>query len=91
MNKTCKVEFEIRRAKPLAFGMLRGPKDRSIPHLGLPGNPVSAMVAFEEFARPAILKMLGKIKLVGFDENDITLQGVKDGTVAGTIVQHPYQ
>ena len=31
-----------------------------VPHLGLPGNPVSAMVAFEQFARPAIHKMMGK-------------------------------
>jgi len=28
--------------------------------LGLPGNPVSSMVTFEQFARPAILKMMGK-------------------------------
>jgi molybdopterin molybdotransferase len=28
--------------------------------LGLPGNPASAMITFEQFARPAILKMLGK-------------------------------
>jgi len=28
--------------------------------LGLPGNPVSAMVSFYNFARPAILKMLGR-------------------------------
>ena len=54
----------MRPAKPLAWGMLKDGQDRRIPHLGLPGNPVSAMVAFEEFARPAILKMLGKIKLV---------------------------
>ncbi len=45
--------------KPLAFGVLRLGKKR-IPHLGLPGNPVSSMIAFEQFARPAILKMLGK-------------------------------
>ncbi len=31
----------------------------SVPVLGLPGNPVSVMVSFEMFARPAILKMLG--------------------------------
>jgi molybdopterin molybdotransferase len=30
--------------------------------LGMPGNPVSAMISFEIFARPAILKMLGKTK-----------------------------
>jgi len=44
----------MRPGKPLAFGAYRG-----IPYLGLPGNPVSAMVSFETFARPAILKMGG--------------------------------
>jgi len=39
---------------------LRGKKP--VPLLGLPGNPVSAMVSFEVFARPAILTMLGKTK-----------------------------
>ncbi|MFC1870517.1 gephyrin-like molybdotransferase Glp [Chloroflexota bacterium] len=45
----------MKPGKPLAFGMIKG-----IPHLGLPGNPVSSMVTFELFARPAILKMMGK-------------------------------
>ncbi len=49
----------MRPAKPLAFGSLRGPDGRSVPHLGLPGNPVSAMVAFEQFGRPALRVMLG--------------------------------
>jgi molybdopterin molybdotransferase len=31
-----------------------------VPILGLPGNPVSVMVSFEMFARPAIWKMLGR-------------------------------
>ncbi|MBM3926279.1 MAG: molybdopterin molybdotransferase MoeA [SAR202 cluster bacterium] len=53
----------MRPAKPLAWGSLRGPGGREVPHLGLPGNPVSAMVAFEMFARPAILKMQGKKRL----------------------------
>jgi len=53
----------MRPAKPLAFGRLIGSNGRQVPHLGLPGNPVSAMVAFESFARPAILKMLGKTRL----------------------------
>jgi len=44
----------IRPGAPLAFGLLRG-----IPWLGLPGNPVSTLVTFELFARPAIRKMLG--------------------------------
>jgi molybdopterin molybdotransferase len=52
----------MKPGKPLAFGLLSS-GDRRIPHLGLPGNPVSAMVSFEQFARPAILKMLGRRKL----------------------------
>ncbi len=54
----------MKPAKPLAFGVLSAPRAdgtvRRVPHLGLPGNPVSAMVAFETFGRPAILKMLGR-------------------------------
>lgn len=50
----------MRPAKPLAFGTLNGPGGRKVPHLGLPGNPVSAMVAFEQFGRPAIHLMMGR-------------------------------
>ena len=53
----------MRPAKPLAFGVLRGNDGRSVPHLGLPGNPVSAMVAFEQLGRPALLKMQGRKEL----------------------------
>ncbi len=53
----------MRPAKPLAFGLLRGPGGRPVPHLGLPGNPVSALVAFEELVRPALLKMMGRTRL----------------------------
>ena len=57
----------MRPAKPLAFGMLRGDPvngtGRPVPLMGLPGNPVSAMVAFEMFARPAIRTMLGRKRL----------------------------
>jgi len=53
----------MRPAKPLAWGILKGLRGKFVPHLGLPGNPVSALVAFEEFARPAILKMLGRTRL----------------------------
>lgn len=44
----------MRPGKPLAFGTYHG-----VPYLGLPGNPVSAMVSFERFVRPAILKLAG--------------------------------
>ncbi|MBI4215997.1 MAG: molybdopterin molybdotransferase MoeA [Chloroflexi bacterium] len=49
----------MKPGKPLAFGLL-GQGPRRVPHLGLPGNPVSSMITFEQFARPAILKMMGR-------------------------------
>lgn len=53
----------MKPGKPQGFGVLQK-GDKRVPHLGFPGNPVSSMVSFEQFARPAILKMLGKKKLV---------------------------
>lgn len=50
----------MKPGKPLAFGAFTAPDGRRVPHLGLPGNPVSSMVAFELFGRPAIFKMLGR-------------------------------
>ena len=50
----------MRPGKPLALGRFTAPDGRSVPHLGLPGNPVSALLAFELFGRPAIFKMLGR-------------------------------
>ncbi len=52
----------MKPGKPLAFGTFRGPNGRSVPHLGLPGNPVSAMMTFELFGRPAVFKMLGRLQ-----------------------------
>ncbi len=56
-------QVRMKPGKPLAFGILRGKDGQAVPLLGLPGNPVSAMMSFEVFARPAILTMLGKTKL----------------------------
>ena len=53
----------MKPGKPLAFGIIKkteGGREKKLPHLGLPGNPVSSMITFEQFARPAILKMMGK-------------------------------
>lgn len=52
----------MKPGKPLAFGIISTEIDgqkRSVPVLGMPGNPVSAMVSFELFVRAAILKMSG--------------------------------
>jgi molybdenum cofactor synthesis domain-containing protein len=47
-------QVAVRPAKPLAFGTVRG-----TPVFGLPGNPVSSLVSFELFARPALRQMTG--------------------------------
>jgi molybdopterin molybdotransferase len=47
-------KVKMRPGAPLAFGMLK-----DVPWLGLSGNPVSAMVSFELFVRPALRKMQG--------------------------------
>ena len=48
------MQIAIKPAKPFAFGLI-GAK----PVFGLPGNPVSSMVSYELFARPALRKMAG--------------------------------
>jgi molybdenum cofactor synthesis domain-containing protein len=52
------LQVAIRPAKPFAFGVLAGPAG-PVPVLGLPGNPVSALVSFELLARPALRHMMG--------------------------------
>jgi len=44
----------MRPGQPLAFGTIR-----EKPVFGLPGNPVSSMISFEQFVRPSLLKMMG--------------------------------
>lgn len=51
-------QVAMRPGKPLAFGAIEG-----VPLFGLPGNPVSAMVSFEQFVRPSLLKMSGHKKI----------------------------
>ncbi|MFI5045769.1 MAG: gephyrin-like molybdotransferase Glp [Acidimicrobiia bacterium] len=48
-------QVAIRPAKPLCFSFVRG-----TPVFGLPGNPVSSLVSFELFARPALKAMAGR-------------------------------
>jgi len=57
LKKLGKINFwkvAMRPGQPLAFGIIFGK-----PLFGLPGNPVSSMVSFEQFVRPSILKMSG--------------------------------
>lgn len=48
-------KLAIRPGQPLAFGKIQGKLA-----FGLPGNPVSSMITFEQLVRPAILKMSGR-------------------------------
>ncbi len=50
------MQVAIKPAKPFAFGVL---KERGTPVFGLPGNPVSALVSYELFVRPALRSMAG--------------------------------
>lgn len=58
---------------------------------------INAMVGLFEYNPPACYQALekagklGQIKLIGFDENDVTLQAIKDGYCVGTVVQNPYE
>ena len=47
-------KVDIKPGRPTAFG-LRGPT----PVFSLPGNPVSSLLTFEQFVRPALLRMMG--------------------------------
>ncbi len=57
---------------------------------------IDCMVGLFEYNPPLILEVLqqadklGQVKVVAFDENESTLQGIKDGHVQGTIAQDPY-
>ena len=64
----------------------------------LAANPdIACMVGFYSYNTPRIYEVLketgklGKIKVIGFDEDPITLGGVKEGTIVGTVVQQPYE
>ncbi len=58
---------------------------------------VSCLVGFYSYNTPRIYEVLkeagklGKIKVIGFDEDPITLGGVKEGSIVGTVVQQPFE
>lgn len=64
----------------------------------LAANPdIDCMVGFYSYNPPRIYEVLkesgklGEIVIVAFDEDPITLGGVREGTIAGTVVQQPYE
>ncbi len=64
----CAIKFwriAVRPGHPVVFGIIDGDQNDGMPKLlfGLPGNPVSCLVAFYEFVRPALRKMMGHQEL----------------------------
>ena len=64
----------------------------------LAANPdINCMVGFYSYNIPRIYEALkdagklGQITVLGFDDDPITLGGIKEGTVAGTVVQQPFE
>jgi molybdopterin molybdotransferase len=53
----------IRPGGPVGAGTVRAADGRTVPWLGLPGNPVSAMVTFELFVRPLVRRLAGHARL----------------------------
>ena len=55
------------------------------------------MIGFYSYNTPRIYEALkdagklGQVTIIGFDEDPITLGGVKEGTIIGTVVQQPYE
>ena len=58
---------------------------------------INCLVGFYSYNTPQIYAavkeagQLGKITIVGFDDDPVTLGGVKEGTIAGTVVQQPFE
>ena len=64
----------------------------------LTANPdINCFIGFYSYNTPRIYEVLkeagklGQVKIIGFDEDPITLGGVKEGTIIGTVVQQPYE
>ena len=65
-------QVAMRPGKPLAYGSIDG-----VPLFGLPGNPVSVMVSFEQFVRPYLLKMQGYTRIFRPTLKAISAQDIK--------------
>ena len=75
-------QINMRPGKPLAFGEIDG-----TPVIGLPGNPVSSMVCFELFVRPALLKLMGHASLENPMVHPRALQPLRSSSGKRTFVR----
>ncbi len=65
-------KVRMRPGSPTSFGLVR-----RVPWIGLPGNPVSTMVCFELFVRPAIRKMQGHTLLYRRTVRTVTEEAIR--------------
>ena len=93
LREEADVEFftvAMKPGKPQGFGSVGG-----TPFFGLPGNPVSVLVSFEQFVRPALLAMQGATALlrprtVGLAGEDLESDAAKEEFIRVRIVDdHP--
>jgi len=87
--------FEIRATFTDQFDQ---PKAKAIAQDALARwQDIAGMVGLFEYEPPLLLEAvrsagrLGQVALVGFDENEATLQAILDGHMHGTVVQNPYE
>jgi len=66
-------KVNMKPGKPVAFAVVGGK-----PVFALPGNPVAAMVAFEQFVRPALLKAMGHRRILRPVVKATLLEGVEN-------------
>ncbi len=78
-------KVDMKPGKPLAFALLDG-----TPVFALPGNPVAAMVSFELFVRPALLKAMGHQRVfrpvvTAFLQEPVVNQGKRPHLIRGIV------
>ncbi|TWJ18257.1 molybdopterin molybdotransferase MoeA [Geobacter argillaceus] len=81
-------KVDMKPGKPLAFAMLQGK-----PVFALPGNPVAAMVSFELFVRPSLLKAMGhwrifRPKVRAVLQEQVTNTGARPHLIRGIVSAH---
>jgi len=98
IGKSRGVEYTLYRNEPITDNV--NPEQaavnarQALEKLG--GEPNVCLVGLWAYNPPALLEaaktkgLAGKVKIVGFDEKDATLDGIKAGHIEGTVVQDPY-
>lgn len=72
IGETLAHGISIKPGKPVVIGIIKG-----VPIIGLPGNPTSALMVFNEFVAPLLRKSLGEDKTLKITENGIMGTGFR--------------